>query len=63
MNYKKKYLKYKNKYLLLKKQLGGNPITLLRKQKMDLTDEELQDVVLHCYNSMSTLGICAAGID
>ncbi len=37
MNYYKKYIKYKNKYLQLINQIGGNKITIILK-KSKLTD-------------------------
>ena len=43
-NYQQKYLKYKNKYLNLKKQLGGGPLTESQKEFI----KELKKKILEC---------------
>ena len=62
MNYKLKYLKYKKKYLILKKQLGGNYSLKSRRKKLNphancvekITKDKLDGYLANCstYNSI-----------
>ena len=45
MNYKKQYLKYKQKYLM--SQMGGSDETSVRKQLLDILNEEDLNVILN----------------
>ena len=49
MDLKKKYLKYKKKYLLLKNQIGGNGKQLFEEFKLTLNDDELYEIVKYIY--------------